>query len=169
MCKMLLVDCEKCTGCRLCELVCSVKHEAVSNPSRARIHIVKWEMEGIMMPMVCNQCESAPCIAACPTNARSRDEQLGRIIVNYDRCIGCKTCVVVCPFGAVGFDPVAGKIISCDLCDGDPTCANFCETESLRYVDASEINKKRQRDAAEKLYEAMQRFTLTSVPGQQTE
>ncbi len=161
--KMLVVDYEKCTGCRLCELVCSVKHEAVSNPSRARIHIVKWEMEGIMMPMVCNQCESAPCITACPTNARSRDEESGRIIVNYDRCIGCKTCVVVCPFGAVSFDPIAGKVISCDLCDGDPICANFCETEALQYADASQINKKRQREAAEKLYESMRKFTMTTI------
>ena len=158
--KMLTVDYEKCTGCRLCELVCSVKHEGVSNPSRARIHVVKREMEGIMMPMVCNQCESAPCIAACPTGTRSRDEELGRVIVDYDRCIGCKTCLVVCPFGAVSFDPVASKIISCDLCDGSPVCADFCETEALRYVDASEINKKRQREAADKVYESVQRFAM---------
>lgn len=84
-------------------------------------------------------------------------------MVNYDRCIGCKTCVVVCPFGAVGFDHVAGKIISCDLCDGDPVCVRFCETEALQYVDASEVNKKRQREAAEKLYESMRRFTMAPI------
>ena len=118
-------------------------------------------MEGIMIPMVCNQCESAPCIDTCPTNARSRDEESGRVTVNYDHCIGCKTCVVVCPFGAVGFDPVASKIISCDLCDGAPACVSFCETEALRYVDASEINKNRQREAAALLYESMQRPAAT--------
>ncbi len=155
--KMMVVNYEKCTGCRLCELVCSVKHEGVSNPSRARIHITKWEMEGIMMPMVCNQCEPAPCVIVCPTNARSLDKELGRVTVDYNRCIKCKTCVVACPFGAVGFDYVSGKIISCDLCDGDPVCARFCETEALQYVDASDINKKRQREAAEKLCESMRR------------
>ncbi len=157
--KMLVVNYEKCTGCRLCELVCSVKHEGVSNPARARIAVPKWEMKGIMMPMVCRQCEPAPCIAACPTNARSRDEQLGRVVTDYDRCIGCKTCVAVCPFGAVGFDPVVKRVISCDLCDGNPACVEFCATRALEYVDATNINKKRQREAAEKLYESMKKFT----------
>ena len=163
--KMLVIDYEKCTGCRLCELVCSVKHEGVSNPSRARIHITKWEMKGIAIPMVCNHCETAPCVATCPTNTRTRDQELGRIIVNYDRCIGCKTCVVACPFGAVGFDPVASKIINCDLCDGAPICVDSCETQALQYVDASEINRKRQREAAEKLYEPMRRFSMLSADG----
>jgi len=161
--KMLVVNYEKCTGCRLCELVCSVKHEAVSNPSRARINITKWEMEGIMMPMVCKQSEPAPCITACPTNARSRDEPVGSVVTDYDRCIGCKTCVAVCPFGAVGFDPIVNRVINCDLCNGDPICVKFCDTEALQYIDASEINKKRQREAAEKLYESMRKFTMTPI------
>ncbi|NWF78281.1 MAG: 4Fe-4S dicluster domain-containing protein [Chloroflexi bacterium] len=157
--KMLVVDYEKCTGCRLCELVCAVKHEGVSNPLRARIHIVKWEMKGIMVPMICNQCESAPCISVCPTNARTRDEEQRKVNVDYDKCIGCKMCIVACPFGAVSFDPFASRIISCDLCDGDPRCADFCETGALRYVEASQSNKQRQREAAEKLYESMRKFT----------
>ena len=161
--KMLVIDYEKCTGCRLCELVCSVKHEGVSNPSRSRIIVTKWETKGIAVPMVCSQCEDAPCVAVCPTNARSRDEELGRITVDYDRCIGCKTCVVACPFGAVSVDPATSRVISCDLCDGDPICVSFCETEALRYVDASEVNKKRQREAAEKLYESMQRLAAAPI------
>lgn len=159
--KLLVVDYEKCTGCRLCELVCSVKHEGVSNPSRARIHIEAWEMKGVMMPMVCNQCEPAPCTVACPTSARFLDEELGRIGVDYDRCIGCKTCVVVCPFGAVSVDTSADKVISCDLCGGNPVCVNFCETGALQYVDASKIHKKRQREAAEKLWESIQKSGTT--------
>ena len=50
MAKILIVDHKKCTGCRLCELVCSVKHAGVSNPSRARLSIVKWEAEGYYLP-----------------------------------------------------------------------------------------------------------------------
>ena len=160
MAKVLMIDYEKCTGCRLCEQVCSVKHEGVSNPARSRISVVKWEEEGLYIPMACQQCESAPCISACPTNTYSRDEHLGRVVTDYDRCIGCKTCVVVCPFGAVGFDPVAKRIISCDLCDGNPVCVKFCATEALQYVDDSEINRKRQREAAEKLYGAKRSFAM---------
>ena len=163
MAKVLVVDYEKCTGCRLCEQVCSVKHEGVVNPARSRIKVVKWEGEGLYIPMVCQHCESAPCIAACPINARSRDESQSKTTTDYDQCIGCKTCVVVCPFGAVGFDPVAKKVISCDLCDGDPVCVKFCETKALQFIEDSEINRKRQREAAEKLYRAKQSITATPV------
>lgn len=152
MAKALVVDYEKCTGCRLCELVCSVKHTGSSNPARSRIRIAKWETEGITVPVVCHQCEDAPCIAVCPTSGRSRDSDLHRTDINYDRCIGCKTCVAVCPFGASSFDPVSKQVITCDLCDGDPMCVKFCATGALRYVEASEMNKKNQREAARKLY-----------------
>ena len=67
--KMLVMDPEKCTGCRLCEIVCSVKHTGVSNPARARIHVIKWDNEGFYMPMRCQQCKDAPCKAACPKDA----------------------------------------------------------------------------------------------------
>lgn len=162
MAKALAIDYERCTGCRLCELVCSVKHEGVSNPARSRIRIVKWEWEGIYVPVVCSQCDPAPCIAMCTTNARQRDEGMGRITLDYDRCIGCKTCIVACPFGATGFDPVSQRVIACDLCDGDPECAKFCTTGAIRYVEASQINQERQLDFARKLYESRQRFV--SVP-----
>jgi carbon-monoxide dehydrogenase iron sulfur subunit len=101
--KILKVDFEKCTGCRLCELVCAVKHHNVSNPARSRIRIIKWESEGIYVPMVCQQCEDAPCVAACPAKALSRNPETGRVELDYDKCIGCRTCVSVCPFGAIQF------------------------------------------------------------------
>ena len=159
MTKALVTDYKKCTGCRLCEMVCSVKHEGVVNPQRTRINIAKWETKGLTVPMVCKQCEDAPCIAACPTNARMRDEELGRVIVNYDRCIGCKTCVIACPFGAINWDPLSKKVISCDLCDGEPQCARFCETGALLYIEASTTNKSRRREAAEQLFESTKATT----------
>ena len=98
MAKVLKVDYQKCTGCRLCELVCSVSHHGISNPARSRIKVMKWETEGLYIPMSCQQCEDAPCMSACPVKAISRDETLGRVMVDYDVCIGCRTCVSVCPF-----------------------------------------------------------------------
>lgn len=156
--KILIVDHERCTGCRLCELVCSVKSAGVSNPSRARIHIIKWEMEGFELPMVCQQCESAPCMAVCPVDALSRDGDLERVVIDYDLCIGCKLCVAACPFGGMGIDTVAKKVIKCELCDGDPTCVAFCQPQALQYVPASTVNLRKKREAGLKFSELMRRF-----------
>ena len=159
MAKVLLLNYEKCTGCRECELVCSVMHEGVSNPSRSRIKVVKWEEEGRYVPMSCQQCESAPCQAICPVNAISRDEILNRVIVDYDTCIGCRMCVAVCPFGAMGYDTLAKKVIKCDFCDGDPQCVRFCETKAIQYVDASEQSTIKQIGTADKLTHIAQKVS----------
>lgn len=150
MAKVLMIDYEKCTGCRLCELVCSVKHEGVSNPARSRIQIVKWEMEGRYIPMICQQCESPVCKAVCPVGAISHDSTLGRVMVDYDLCIGCRMCVVACPFGGMGLDTIGKKVIKCDFCGGEPQCARFCETGALQFVDAEKVSLIKQRAAAEK-------------------
>lgn len=151
MAKVLMINYEKCTGCRLCELVCSVMHEGASNPSRSRIKIMKWESEGLYIPMSCQQCEDAPCMNVCPVKAISRDEKLNRVMVDYNVCIGCRMCVTACPFGAMNFDSVGKKVIKCDLCDGDPQCVRFCEAGALEYVDADRVSVFKKKDAAQKL------------------
>jgi len=157
MAKVLAIDYEKCTGCRLCELVCSVKHEGVSNPARSRIKIIKWEQEGRYVPMSCQQCESAPCLVICPVKAISRDETLNRVTVDYDVCIGCRMCVAICPFGAMAFDTQANRVIKCDFCDGDPLCAKFCDEKAVQYVDASEQGLTKQVAVADKFSGILQK------------
>ena len=99
-----MIDYEKCTGCRLCELVCAVKHDGISNPARSRIRVMKWEMEG----SVCSH--GLPAMPGCalherlPGEAISRNEELEPREVDYDMCIGCRTCVSVCPFGAMNYN-----------------------------------------------------------------
>ena len=159
MSKVLVLDYEKCTGCRACELACSVKHEGVSNPARSRIKVIKWEQEGRYVPMSCQQCESAPCQAICPVNAISRDDSLDRAMVDYDVCISCRMCVAVCPFGAMGYDTLAKKVIKCDFCDGDPQCVRFCETGAVQYVEASEQSATKQLGAADKLTHIAQKVS----------
>ena len=157
MTKILIVDHELCTGCRLCEVACSVKKEGVSNPSRSRIHVIKWEMEGYYQPMFCQQCDNPLCEAVCPVNAIQKDDTLGRMTVNDDRCIVCRACVSVCPFGGVGFDSDKKKIIRCDLCDGDPTCLKFCQTQAIQYIESDQVQIKKQRGAAEKIYQSVKK------------
>ncbi len=162
--KMLIVDSKKCTGCRTCETVCSAKHEGMSSQSRSRIHVIKWEWEGFMMPFYCEQCQDAPCMAACPVKSLSRDEEYGRVIIDRDRCIGCKLCVAVCPFGGMGWDPIANKVIKCDFCGGDPTCVRFCSTQAIRFVDASKVNLEKKRAVAANLPERTNKDQSEAYP-----
>jgi Fe-S-cluster-containing hydrogenase component 2 len=149
--KIILPSYERCTGCRQCELVCSVKKTGKSAPSRARISIVKWEGEGLFFPMICSQCEEPFCMKVCPKKAIEKDEKLGHVIINYEICIGCHLCVIVCPFGGMGIDEVEGKVIKCDLCEGEPICVRFCKREALEYVERTEVTLRKKRILLEKL------------------
>jgi Fe-S-cluster-containing hydrogenase component 2 len=113
--------------------------------------VIKWEFEGLFVPMACQQCQDAPCLMGCPVGAISRNEELNRVEVNYDVCIGCRTCVSVCPFGAMSFNPMDRKVIKCDLCDGEPQCARFCEIKALEFVEAGDVSLWKTRDAAKRL------------------
>jgi anaerobic carbon-monoxide dehydrogenase iron sulfur subunit len=151
MAKALHVDHQKCTGCRLCELVCAVSHDGISNPSRSRIRVMKWEAEGLYVPMSCQQCEDAPCLNVCPVKAISRDAETDRVSVDYDICIGCRSCVAVCPFGAMNYNSTDKKVFKCDHCDGDPQCVRFCDVKAVDYIEADEISTSKRRRAAERV------------------
>ncbi len=149
--KVLMINHQKCTGCRLCELVCSVMHDGVSNPARSRIKVVKWESEGLYVPMSCQQCEDAPCLNVCPVKAISRDQDYGFVAVDYEICSGCRSCVAVCPFGAMNYNVIDKKVFKCDLCGGNPQCVRFCEEKAVDYVDADRIGNFKRKDAAERV------------------
>ena len=157
--KIMMIDPDKCTGCRNCELVCSVKHYGVSNPSLARIHIVKWENIGLYIPMSCQQCEDAPCMTVCPKDAIHRDQKLDSVSIDHDLCIGCKMCVSACPFGAMRWNSNRSRVFKCNLCQGDPQCVRFCYTKAVDYVEAGKLSTDRMRQAAENYARATHNYT----------
>jgi len=159
--KILFVDPEKCTGCRICESACSIHHEKVCNPTRARVHVVKWETAGLYIPMVCLQCDSPICETVCPMRAIKRDPKTGAMLVDSALCVGCRLCVQFCPFGGVEIDARTGKIMKCDLCGGEPICVKFCDPEALRYVNATAANTRKRRAAAERYSELMKKLLAT--------
>lgn len=154
MAKCLNILDNKCTGCRLCELVCAVKHDGSSNPARSRIKVMKWEAEGLYIPISCQQCQDAPCMNVCPVKAIYRDDNMERVMVNYDVCIGCRSCVAICPFGAMSFNVIDRQVFKCDLCDGDPQCVRFCDEKAVDFVEANDVSILRKRNAAERLFSA---------------
>lgn len=154
--KILVVDYEKCTGCRNCEMACSVSHLLVSNPTKSSVRIVKWEQEGLNVPVVCQQCEEPACANICPVQAISRDALTDVVVVDHDLCVGCRMCVVACPFGAVAFDMDRRQPIKCDLCGGvEPWCVRFCEPGALTYKQASTVSVDKKRAVGHRMLEAL--------------
>ena len=143
--RVLTIDHEKCTGCRLCELVCAVKHDHLSSPVRSRIRVIKWEAEGLYIPMSCQQCEDAPCLEVCPQDALSRDATTDAVVLDAELCIQCGSCVSACVVGldtispedklAIRLDSDTQLPLKCNLCMGDSQCVKFCPTEALRLTD----------------------------------
>ena len=133
--KMLAVDHTRCTGCRLCEIACSLHQDGIANPAAARLAIVRWDEEGVHVPAVCQQCDVAMCEQVCQPRAITRNAVTGALIVNYELCIGCRMCVIGCPYGAMSVHPSGRPVLKCNLCDGEPRCVRFCETGALRYIE----------------------------------
>jgi len=155
MTKMILPIIDQCGGCRECEVVCSWAHnKGIINPRRGRITVVKDEAEGIYIPFMCLQCEEAYCMKVCPVSAITEDSETGAKIIQEDVCIGCRLCVIACPFGGVGFDPEKRKPIKCDLCQdlGEPQCVKWCPKEFLKLVDTEKVGGIKRGMGAEKLH-----------------
>ena len=152
--RVLLVNPERCTGCRICEAACSLHREKTCSPTRSRIHVLRWEAEGLDIPMVCWQCEDAPCEAVCPVKAIHRDSRTGAMLIDADLCIGCRQCMAVCPFGGITMSET-GEMVKCDLCGGDPFCVKLCPTGALEYAKPSKYILAKKRDSALKIGEIL--------------
>jgi Fe-S-cluster-containing hydrogenase component 2 len=95
------------------------------------------------------QCEDAACLEVCPTGALSRDDS-DTVVVDADKCVGCKMCVGACPFGNIQYSSRKKKIIKCDLCGGSPDCVKYCPTQAIEFVSGTESNLKKKRILASK-------------------
>lgn len=152
--KVIHVEPKRCTGCKSCEIVCSLYHEGEVNPAKSRISVMSWEKEGIDIPVLCQQCEDPPCQDACPTHALYREKATGAMLINEEACIGCRMCILACPFGAPSVRGETGEVIKCDLCGGDPQCVRFCEPKAIQYMERAKISLSKKRETA-KMYEEL--------------
>ena len=130
----LQIDPGRCTGCKQCELACSWVQVGVFQPARSVIRVHVFDEQASFAPYACFQCDEAWCMQACPVNAIDVDETTGAKIVIDEVCVGCKLCVLACPFGTIFYDADADRASKCDLCAGDPACAHACPTDAIAFA-----------------------------------
>lgn len=138
-----LLDVNRCTGCSACELACSTENSLGWGRSWRQVLSCNDDhrpgLPTFHLSLACNHCARAPCVEQCPALAIARDDSTGTVQIDPDRCIGCRYCSWVCPFDATRFDPDAGVMRKCTLCDQRlrerraPACVEGCPTAALRY------------------------------------
>ena len=131
---VLRIHPEKCTGCRQCELACSWVQTGTFQPARSLVRVHVFDEQASFAPYTCFQCDEAWCMQVCPVNAIGVDPATGAKLVQDSACVGCKLCVIACPFGTIFFDAPTKVAAKCDLCAGDPACAKACPTGAIEAV-----------------------------------
>lgn len=137
----------RCLGCEECMVACEKVHDW---ESRTYVEIVDGYFP---FPLRCNHCQDAPCQRACPTNS-IRMSVTGALVVTEETCIGCGTCVLVCPFGVPYVSTRTGKVVKCDLCDervqagSEPVCVTSCPKQALQFGESREVLSNRRQSLA---------------------
>jgi carbon-monoxide dehydrogenase iron sulfur subunit len=144
--KKVYIKEEVCIGCHLCEVFCRLQHapstdlvKAFKKETPGPVPRLRVEEKGLISLSVrCQHCDEAPCIQACLTGALTRDPVSLLVTLDEERCIGCGTCLLVCPLGAIRLDTGERKALKCDLCQDEeiPACVANCPNEALVYVEA---------------------------------
>ena len=95
------------------------------------------QVKGPWISVACNHCFSPSCVSVCPTGAMHKREDNGIVVHNADICIGCRSCIMACPYGHPKYIESTGVILKCDMCaarldQGDvPACVEACPVKVL--------------------------------------
>lgn len=155
--KQILVRHERCTGCKSCELACSIAHSEAKSLFGAvlggehpvhRVDVEATPDRSIILPLQCRQCSDAPCVSACMTGAMIPDEETGLVRHVQEKCVACYMCAMVCPYGSIKEDPWARRVRKCDQCtslEREPACVEACPTHALTFVELRDYNKAGHR------------------------
>ncbi len=176
--KYVACDISKCSGCKSCEVACFAEHNKSNNgvgntvgtvevPVSPRLYVTHLTPT-ICGPIQCKHCEDAPCVNICSKGAISKVD--GVTVIDTNKCIGCKDCMLACPFGAITLSDtfenkkpvmqsdnksVKKTAIKCDLCaqnpDG-PSCVRACPNKALSLIDPKENKNEKNVRALENMY-----------------
>lgn len=143
--RRVYVNEEVCIGCGLCRLYCLTEHSSSKDMLRAfkketprAVARIRVETnEALSFSVQCRHCDEPWCVYSCLTGAMHKDPATGIVTVDPTRCIGCWTCIVACPYGALARDHGSHVVVKCDLCPEHavPVCVVNCPNEALMLVE----------------------------------
>jgi Fe-S-cluster-containing dehydrogenase component len=146
-----LLDQSKCIGCHACTTACKSENEVPVGVTRTYVKSVDVgtfpQARRAFQVTRCNQCEDAPCVAACPTQAMYRRDD-GIVDFNKDICIGCKACIAACPYDAIFINPEDHSAEKCNMCAHrldvglEPACVTVCPVEAILVGDINDPASK---------------------------
>lgn len=159
--KAMVIDLDRCTGCRACAVACKAEHGVRLGGFRSWVSEREVgsapQVTRAFLPRLCNHCVEPACLPVCPTGATSKRAD-GVVVIDPERCIGCRHCMAACPYGARYFnaqrDPeeeherfparTHGTVDKCDFCarrvgaGGQPACVATCPAGARVFGDADE-------------------------------
>jgi Fe-S-cluster-containing dehydrogenase component/formate-dependent nitrite reductase membrane component NrfD len=154
-----VLDQTRCIGCHACTTACKSENEVPLGVTRTYVKSVDIgifpQVRRAFQVTRCNQCDDAPCVAACPTSAMYRRDEG---IVDFDKsaCIGCKACIAACPYDAIFINPEDHSAEKCNFCAHrldvglEPACVVVCPVEAILVGDlndpASKVSRIVQRE-----------------------
>ena len=170
--KSVFRDSDQCVNCKACVIACKVKHMssphhstgAIAEPKGLNLiqvypfgpEICGDKVHQPFVSIACMHCEDAPCIQVCPSSVIHKDPETRITLVDSERCIGCKACLWVCPYGVPSYNE-EGKLVLCNLCidrlrEGKKTaCEAACPAGAICVSSPEEIAELRSRKAAERI------------------
>ena len=155
------VDVSKCTGCKTCQVACRSLKEPETSKFYRRVYEYtggSWkenndktwyqDVFAYYVSISCNHCDDPICVRVCPTTAMHKDEKTGLVLVDHNKCIGCRYCEWACPYGAPQFDPEQGQMTKCDGCidrlvrGEQAMCVTACPLRALDFGPIAELREK---------------------------
>ena len=167
--KIIDIDLDKCLGCHTCQMECAIEHSnskdlfsAIQENPLPQYRMSVESLNGSNIPWQCRHCDDAPCETVCPTAAIGRKNDEAPVVIDKNKCIGCKMCVQVCPFGVIKRSKADNTVIKCDFCierleeDKEPACVKGCPTNALKLITLEELSNKKKEAATQRLLTAFQ-------------
>lgn len=162
----IVVNLDRCTGCFGCEIACKMENNVALGQRWSKVFTVGPvgeypNMTRYALPTMCQQCKDAPCVHVCPTGASYRDSNTNVVLVDKEKCIGCKYCMMACPYGVRSWNKTEKCVEKCTLCGqltsaGKlPACVKSCAAGARFYGDLDDPNSDVSKELAKYPSEAV--------------